>query len=107
MSAIDPKIDAALDSVLKASGSALKNYTMQLTLDRMREAMRKVMSDSYIAGAEDLEAAARRLALELECLLLDCKDLPTVSKWFESAHEALTQWHALDRQPHVSPLGMP
>lgn len=47
------RIDAALDSVLRASGSALKNYTMQLTLDRMREAMRKVMSDSYIAGSND------------------------------------------------------
>lgn len=49
----EQRIDAALDSVLKASGSALKNYTMQLTLDRMREAMRKVMSDSYIAGSND------------------------------------------------------
>lgn len=57
--------------------------------------------------AEDLEAAGHRLALELECLLLDCKDLPTVSKWFESAHEALAQWQALTRQPHLSPLGMP
>lgn len=49
----DERIDAALDSVLKASGSGLKNYTMPLTLDRMREAMRKVMSDSYIAGSND------------------------------------------------------
>lgn len=47
------RIDAALDNVLKASGSALKNYTRQLTLDQMREAMRKVMSDSYIAGSND------------------------------------------------------
>lgn len=45
------KIDAALDAVLKASGSALKNYTTQKTLDAMREAMRKVMSESYIAGS--------------------------------------------------------
>ena len=49
----EERIDAALDSVLKASGSALKNYTMQLTLDRMREAMRKVMSDSYVMGSND------------------------------------------------------
>lgn len=42
----EERIDAALDSVLKASGSALKNYTMPLTLDRMREAMRKVIGDS-------------------------------------------------------------
>lgn len=59
------------------------------------------------AGAADLEAAGHRLALELECLLMDCKDLPTVSKWFDSAHEALAQWQALTQQAHVSPLGMP
>lgn len=47
----EERIDAALDSVLKASGSALKNYTMAKTLAEMREAMRKVMSDSYIAGS--------------------------------------------------------
>jgi hypothetical protein len=49
----DTRIDEALDSVLKASGSALKNYTMPSTLEKMREAMRKVMSDSYIKGSND------------------------------------------------------
>lgn len=49
----EERIDAALDSVLKAAGSSLKNYTTQLTLDRMRDAMRKVMSDAYIAGSND------------------------------------------------------
>lgn len=47
----EQRIDAALDSVLKASGSALRHYTMAKTLTDMREAMRKVMSDSYIAGS--------------------------------------------------------
>ena len=45
--------------------------------------------------ANDLEAAGHRLALELECLLMDTKDLPTVSKWWDSAHEALEAWRAL------------
>lgn len=49
----EARIDAALDSVLRASGSGLRYYTMQLTLDRMRDAMRKIMSDSYIAGSND------------------------------------------------------
>ena len=53
----------------------------------------------------DEEAAAHRLALELECLLLDTKDTAAVSKWWDSAHDALAAWHALDEQPHVSPLG--
>lgn len=47
----EQRIDAALDSILNASGSALKHYTMPKTLNDMREAMRKIMSDSYIAGS--------------------------------------------------------
>lgn len=49
----DERIDAALDSVLKASGSALRHYTMTKTLTDMREAMRKVMSEAYIKGSND------------------------------------------------------
>ena len=49
----EQRIDAALDSVLKASGSALRLYTMPKTLTDMREAMRKVMSDAYIKGSND------------------------------------------------------
>jgi hypothetical protein len=49
----EQRIDAALDSVLKASGSALKHYTMAKTLADMREAMRNVMSDAYIKGSDD------------------------------------------------------
>lgn len=47
------RIDAALDSVLKASGSALRHYTMAKTLADMREAMRKAMLDAYIKGSND------------------------------------------------------
>lgn len=49
----EQRIDAALDSVLRASGSALRYYTMAKTLADMREAMRKVMSDAYIKGSND------------------------------------------------------
>jgi len=42
-----------------------------------------------------LYSTAGRLALELECLLLDTKDISIVSKWWDSAHEALDQWHKL------------
>ena len=47
----EQRIDEALESVLRASGSSLKNYTMPSNLEKMREAMRKVMSDSYIEGS--------------------------------------------------------
>lgn len=59
-----------------------------------------------IERLNDVEAVAHRLALELECLLLDTKDLSVQSRWWDSAHVALEQWRALDQQPHVSALGM-
>lgn len=43
----------------------------------------------------DVEAAGHRLALELECLLLDTKDLPTVSRWWESGMQALEEWQRM------------
>ena len=57
----EQRIDVALDSVLKASGSALRHYTMPKTLADMREAMRKVMFDEYIRGLNDnVDAVVRR-----------------------------------------------
>jgi len=44
------EIDTALESILRASGSSLKNYTMQKTIDEMRESMRAAMTGGYIAG---------------------------------------------------------
>ena len=44
---------------------------------------------------QDRIAAGHRLALELECLLLDTKDLPTVSRWWASGMEALDAWQKL------------
>ena len=63
MKTADERIDAALDSVLKASGSALKHYTMAKTLADMREAMRKVMAGSYIKGSNDNFEAMMKNAL--------------------------------------------
>lgn len=47
----EQRIDAALESVLKASGSSLRHYSSPKTLEAMREAMREIMSDSYISGS--------------------------------------------------------
>ena len=46
----------------------------------------------------DIFPAAHRLALELECLLLDTKDTAAVSKWWDSANEALEQWREFCRE---------
>ena len=40
-------------------------------------------------------AQAHRLALELECPLLDTKDNATVSKWWDSGMEALDEYQQL------------
>jgi len=56
----EQRIDAALDSVLKASGSALRHYTMPRSLADMREAMRKVISDAYIKGSNDTIEAIKK-----------------------------------------------
>ena len=45
------EIDKNIDMILKASGSALKNYTMPNTIAAMREVMRNIMSRSYIDGS--------------------------------------------------------
>ncbi len=44
------KIDAALDSVLKESGSSIEYYILSNRLSAMREAMKKIMEDEYING---------------------------------------------------------
>jgi len=49
----EKRIDEALDKVLRASGTALRYYTAPITLERLRTAMREVMSDSYINGSND------------------------------------------------------
>lgn len=63
---------------------------------------------SALLADRQIAAHAKRLALELECLLLSC-DTAAASKWWDSAHEALDNYRAdIDRlypQPHVSPLG--
>lgn len=41
--ATDAEVDKHLDAVLRASGSALRHYSLQMTLDQMRAAMRAAM----------------------------------------------------------------
>jgi len=49
----EERIDANIDAILRASGSGIDYYTMPRTLEAMRDAMRKIMSDSYIKGTQD------------------------------------------------------
>ena len=52
------KIDAALDAVLCAAGSGIRYYSTHQT-NSMREAMRKIMVDSYIEGGNDTHNAMK------------------------------------------------
>ena len=49
----DERIDANIEEILKAAGTSFRNYTMPKSRDDMREAMRKIMADSYIKGSQD------------------------------------------------------
>lgn len=42
----EQRIDANIDALLRASGSGIDYYTMPRTLEAMRDAMRRIMSDS-------------------------------------------------------------
>lgn len=50
------------------------------------------------AYREDFFGHASRLALELECLLMDTRNDAAQSRWWDSAHEALEQWRQAVRE---------
>lgn len=58
----------------------------------------EIQRDKSLADAETLLAQGHRLALELECLLLDTKDTAAVSKWWDSAQDALQDWRGCVQQ---------
>jgi hypothetical protein len=59
---------------------------------RNKDLSEQFMETLYEQEAQDLASLGGRLALELECLLLDSSDIASVSKWWGSAHEALDAW---------------
>ena len=81
----EQRIDAALESVLKASGSALWHYTMPKTLADMREAMRKAMFGG--TKRSECTCAAKDMTFG-RC----CKLTPNKCKW--CGHDI----HAHDKQ---------
>lgn len=49
------KIDENIERFLRASGSSFKNYTMEKSRQELRDVMRDIMSESYIAGARSMQ----------------------------------------------------
>jgi hypothetical protein len=87
---------------------------LELEVARLRSVMADVIKAHGYAGGTPVEimstpftptalqadsatawAQAHRLALELECLLLDTKDNAIVSKWWDSGMEALSEYQEL------------
>ena len=56
---------------------------------QVRAVARRDQAATGPQGWTDADSDAARLALELECLLMDTKDLSVVSKWWGSANDAL------------------
>ena len=52
-------------------------------------ALRAALAEPVQEPWTDADADAARLAMELEALLLSCKDTAAVSRWWDSAHDAL------------------
>ena len=59
-------------------------------VESLRQQLAEAQADSSTAWAQ-----AHRLALELECLIMDTKDNAVVSKWWDSAFEAMEEYHKL------------
>ena len=54
------RIDANLDAVLRAAGSSLAHYTLPSSREKLRKAMRDIMSRSYIDGSNDCHDALKK-----------------------------------------------
>ena len=80
---------AALKTELREICAAIDVSACDLTLTAV-ECIKKLKVENETAWAQ-----AHRLALELECLLLDTKDNATVSKWWDSGMAALDEYQQL------------
>lgn len=59
-------------------------------LQQQQQQLAEAQADSSTAWAQ-----VHRLALELECLIMDTKDNAIVSKWWDSAFEVIEEYHNL------------
>ena len=55
----EQRTDEALERVLRAAGSSLRNY-MKATIDEMRVEMLAIQKESYIAGSDAAHRAIKQ-----------------------------------------------
>lgn len=89
---------ASTGDPVRVSPDALDEAAERLDAQTVTIRSLEISSDELATAMRDVFPVAHRMALELECLLMDTKDLPTVSKWWDSAHEALEQWRKFCRE---------
>lgn len=82
------KLEKRLTEAQAVSDHNLTVY--QAAAEKLRLQLSAAQADADTAWAQ-----AHRLALELECLIMDTKDNATVSKWWDSAFEAMEEYHKL------------
>ena len=87
LDSLEAKARAVDQGVLLFDGAKLYADTTLSLIRELREARAAVAAEREACA--DAESDAGRLALELECLLLSISDMPTVSRWWDSANEAL------------------
>ena len=78
--------------MVKQTGS--QQSVLDCLLQEIESLRQKLCKAEYDAGTA--WAQAHRLALELECLLIDTKDIAIVSKWWGSGMEALSEYQELN-----------
>ncbi len=96
----DNSLAVAAGFAANRSNAAKRATPHEQLIDELRDSTIPKTEREHAAAREieknqDRIAAGHRLALELECLLLDTKDLPTVSRWWASGMEALEEWQKL------------
>lgn len=96
----------ALEQIKQEIFHPAKVFGHNATITALRERLMRMEQPS---PDEVIASHAKRLALELEGMLLECEDTSATSKWWGSAYQAIHNFHDdVDRlypQDHVSPLG--
>lgn len=92
------------EQLATARGHTIQSLQRELSAVKVeRDALAAKLKEQD-AQIDDLLAICHRLALELECLLLDTKDLAPVSRWWDSAMAALDGWHKAKDAASVRPV---
>ena len=73
----------------------LKSYDYAELAGKLEQAAAGILIESLRQQLDTAWAQAHRLALELECLIMDTKDNVIVSKWWDSAFEAIEEYNKL------------